>query len=178
MTANQIAYQNYRENARSNKRKEQETERSNRAQEDLGWYSARETNRHNVAAETETNRSNLAREVETNRSNLARELETNRSNQANEYLKQYDTDTRYKQGVDVAYINKYGISPSDLGYLGSKAGNFVANAVSSPVVKVATGLAGKTAAAALGTVFKSSVNLVKAGQAAINATFSTLRKGK
>lgn len=136
MTQNQIKYQQLQEDKRSNLVNEAETERSHRANE-------AETNRSNVARETETHRSNVAneqltaaRDAETKRSNLARELETNRhnvateyethrSNTANETLKKYDTDQRtaasiysadrsYQGRVDSAYINQWGISPSDI----------------------------------------------------------------
>lgn len=95
MTANQIAYWNYRENSRANREREKETHRSNLAQET-------ETNRSNVARETETHRSNVVNErlkhetnvinathfermdTETERSNRAREEETSRHNRATE----------------------------------------------------------------------------------------------
>lgn len=84
MTKNQIDYQALLESQRANRAGEQlkreqnaETKRSNLAQE-------MEANRSHVAQETETARSNLAKELETNRSNIAREVETNRSNLAKE----------------------------------------------------------------------------------------------
>lgn len=73
MTQNQIAYQTLQETMLANRNREAETERSNRAQEDISIRNLEETHRSNVARELETNRSNLAREFETHRTNLANE---------------------------------------------------------------------------------------------------------
>lgn len=129
MTQNQIAYQAHLENQRANKARETETHRSNIANE-------RETNRSNLAKEAETNRSNIARETETNRSNVAKETETNRSNLANEMLKateistrsddtRYTADVGYQGRVDAAYINKWGVSPTDVSSLATTIGGGV-----------------------------------------------------
>lgn len=129
MTQNQIAYQAHLENQRANKARETETHRSNIANET-------ETKRSNLAKEAETNRSNVAKEIETNRSNVARETETNRSNLANEMLKateistrsedtRYTADVGYKGRVDAAYINKWGVSPTDVSSLASTIGGGV-----------------------------------------------------
>lgn len=62
MTYNQIMYQNYVENRRSNLAKEQETGRSNLAQEGLKLQELTEVNRHNLATEQESGRHNIATE--------------------------------------------------------------------------------------------------------------------
>lgn len=66
MTANQIAYFNAKETVRHNTQTEKETNRHNVVTEN-------ETYRHNVATETETNRHNVITENETQRHNLATE---------------------------------------------------------------------------------------------------------
>lgn len=53
--------------------KRKETERANRANEEIKRNELSESKRHNWATERETNRSNLAKEYETNRTNLANE---------------------------------------------------------------------------------------------------------
>nr|AVX53400.1 putative ORF1 [Marmot picobirnavirus] len=88
MTANQIAYWNYRELVRSNQAKELETNRSNRAREE-------ETHRANVASETETQRHAMRTEDltdyanrETSQHNRATEQETAQHNRRTEALTQ------------------------------------------------------------------------------------------
>lgn len=73
MTRNQIEYFNAVESKRHNLASEKEANRSNRAREV-------ETNRHNVVTEGETNRHNVASEVEINRHNVATEREATRHN--------------------------------------------------------------------------------------------------
>lgn len=46
----------------------------------IAYFNAKETQRHNYVTEQETNRSNLAKEYETYRHNYATEVETNRHN--------------------------------------------------------------------------------------------------
>lgn len=79
-----VSRQNLSETARHNVRTEDESERSNRARESYSILSLAETMRSNKAKETETARSNLAKEGEVNRSNLAKEAEAKRSNLAKE----------------------------------------------------------------------------------------------
>ena len=144
MTQNQIAYQAHLENQRANKAREAETHRSNIANET-------ETRRSNLARETETYRSNVARETETNRSNLAKETETNRSNLANEMLKateiqtrsddtRYTADVGYKGRVDAAYINKWGVSPTDVSSLATTIGGGVKKALPGAIKVTRAGL--------------------------------------
>lgn len=82
MTKNQIEFQKY-----------QEQKRSNQAQESLTQSEQAETHRANVSKETETHRANVVRETqasqaqdETERSNRAREAETHRANTVSEAL--------------------------------------------------------------------------------------------
>lgn len=109
MTTNQIEYGKLVETRRSNQVREIETERhnrateqlsfdqlaeqirSNKAKEKINWAELSEKNRSNLVNEAiqtarldEEKRSNLAREAETIRSNMAKETETHRSNLANE----------------------------------------------------------------------------------------------
>lgn len=87
MTANQIAYWNYVETARSNlerernnrdvtresirhnKAYEKETNRHNVVSENIGWGQLSESKRHNLAYEKETNRHNLVSERQSAYSN-------------------------------------------------------------------------------------------------------------
>lgn len=85
MTANQIAYQRQREEARANLAREVETNRSNLANEAQKRNELAENSRHNLVTENETYRSNVARETENTRHNLETERETNRSNLAKEF---------------------------------------------------------------------------------------------
>lgn len=84
MTQNQIAWFKAREEARHNVTVEEETRRSNLANEQHARDILRETNRNNIVLSNEVNRSNTARERETFRSNVAREAENRRHNQATE----------------------------------------------------------------------------------------------
>lgn len=129
MTQNQIAYQTHLENKRANRAREDETHRSNVANEE-------ENRRFHADSIAETKRSNIAREFETNRANVARENETSRSNLANEMLKatdiqmrsedsRYATDVGYQGRVDSAYINKWGVSPTDVSSLATTVGKGV-----------------------------------------------------
>lgn len=77
MTANQIAYQNYLENARHNVVGENESRRHN-------FSTEIETGRHNISTEGETTRHNKKFELETSRHNIATEHETGRHNVATE----------------------------------------------------------------------------------------------
>lgn len=74
--------------------KRKESERSNRANEDIKRSEIAETRRHNVSSETETSRHNVATEGETNRHNLATEGETNRSNLASEAIRRAETNSK------------------------------------------------------------------------------------
>lgn len=152
MTANQINYQKYLEDQRTHMRNEEltqsrdrETQRSNRAREvetnRANLAREQETYRNNRATEAETNRSNLAREIETNRANLAREGETNRANLETERIKEkgidvesedsrYGADVGYRGRVDSAYINKWGINPTDV----ANTGKAIVQAATSPQV--------------------------------------------
>ena len=79
-----VSRQTLSETSRHNVRTEDESERSNRAKEAYSIFSLSETIRSNKAKEHETSRSNLAKEAETNRANMAKEAETGRANQAKE----------------------------------------------------------------------------------------------
>lgn len=174
MTENQINYQKLVEQKRANKAQEQltaqrdaETQRANVARET-------ENIRANQAREREENRSNVARETENNRSNLARELETNRSNKANEALAKYKADTAaeaskygadksYSGRVDSAYINQYGVSPTD-----AKAG-----------IKAASGVARKVATnpKVVRAAVSSTLVPVVAGKMLIKESAKAIEKG-
>lgn len=79
-----VSRQTLSETTRHNVRTEDESERSNRAKESYSILSLAENIRSNKAKENETMRANLAKEGETNRANLAKEAETERSNYAKE----------------------------------------------------------------------------------------------
>lgn len=152
MTANQINYQRHLEDQRSHMKNEEltrdrdaESKRANLAREietnRANLAREAETYRNNIATEGETRRSNLAREIETNRANLAREQETSRSNLESERLKEkgidvgsedsrYASDTGYRGRVDSAYVNKWGVNPTDV----VNTGKAVVGAVTSPQV--------------------------------------------
>lgn len=126
MTSNQINYQ-----------KNLEDLRSHRVNEELTKSRDLETARSNRAREYETNRSNLARELETNRANLAqeawRQYDTDSKYASSIYgsdsarlasmygadrsaaASMYNADRGYDSHTDSAYINKWGVSKSDLG---------------------------------------------------------------
>nr|AVX53308.1 putative ORF1 [Marmot picobirnavirus] len=84
MTANQIAYWNYLENARANRAKEIEN------------------NRANLAKEAETNRSNLANETVL----FERNAETRRSNLESEGLRGLELRQRMREGREQERHNK------------------------------------------------------------------------
>lgn len=88
MTRNEIAYQQFVENRRSN-----------------------------MANERETNRSNVAREAETYRSNTAKEFETNRHNLATEDLgyKNYEETKRHNFSMEDLGFAQLGLGYSQLG---------------------------------------------------------------
>lgn len=109
MTHNQIDFRNAKE-----------TERHNRAMEELTGQSQSETVRHNLAVENETNRANLAGEMlkssanaETNRSNLAREALTHEANVLNYSLGQQQVQLGYGQLSESTRHNK---NAEKLGY--------------------------------------------------------------
>lgn len=97
MTNNQIAYWQLLETQRANRTREQETNRSNVAQEGLRRQEIAETGRHNYATEqlslqdlTEKARSNRANEsikAQSNAIESGKLSETHRTNVANESLK-------------------------------------------------------------------------------------------
>lgn len=109
MTANQIAYQRQREDARANLVKEEQARHQLAHEKDV----LAETRRANLARETENQRHNAASEdfqvsqllknaelgyanlSESQRSNLARELENTRHNLASEAGQIYTADQRY-----------------------------------------------------------------------------------
>lgn len=117
------------ETKRANLEREAETKRSNQARE-------AEEYRSNYAKELENNRSNLARELETNRSNLQNEklnqekinkeyaaklYAADSSANATRYAantsagaSRYAAERGYDSRTDTAYINKYGVSPTDV----------------------------------------------------------------
>ena len=109
VTHNQIDFRNAKE-----------TERHNRAMEELTGQSQGETVRHNLAMESETNRANLASEAlkssvntETNRANLARESLTHESNVLNYSVGQQQIGLGYKQLNESTRHNK---NAEKLGY--------------------------------------------------------------
>lgn len=178
MTQNQIAYQAHLENKRANEAREAETHRSNTVneKENERFHSASlaETRRSNIARETETNRSNLAKEIETNRANVARETETNRSNLATEMLKatdirvrsedsRYATDVGYQGRIDSAYINQWGVSPTDLSSLASSIGKGVKTAApgAKGVAKAGLDMASSTAIKAATAPVRAVVDTAK-----------------
>lgn len=104
MTANQIAYARLAEDQRSHQATENlksvelsEIQRSNRENEAVNWFTAKNQNAHYERMDQETYRSNTARETETHRSNLAKEFETNRSNVANESINAFRANTERSQ---------------------------------------------------------------------------------
>jgi len=106
MTHNQIEYWKLREEQRSNQAKEQETERSNRANEGINEARRIEEGRHNLESEN-LNRLSLE---ETARHNTATEGETIRSNIAKENLSKYQTDTNAAVGFNAASLGLEGTS--------------------------------------------------------------------
>lgn len=62
MTSNQISYFKVKEDQRHNQAMEQETARSNRAQEDISRAQAQATKAHYERSDAETNRANLVKE--------------------------------------------------------------------------------------------------------------------
>lgn len=98
MTANQVAYQRQREEARANSARELEAQRANRATEALRLQELQELQRHNVLTEQEQVRANLARETEANRSNLAKELENAAHNRASEAIGAYQISATQQLG--------------------------------------------------------------------------------
>lgn len=101
MTANQIAFQNYLENARHNVVGEQEFHRHN-------FTTELETGRHNISTEDETTRHNKKFELETGRHNVATEYETGRHNVATENAALSNLAFNYAQlaqNKDIAYKN-------------------------------------------------------------------------
>lgn len=117
MTKNQIEYQKLLELKRSNRAGEEETHRSNVAQEeltrsrdtislDLRGRELGETQRANLAREAENYRSNVAREAENTRSNLAREAETQRHNYASEKADTARINLGYSQLAETRRSNK------------------------------------------------------------------------
>lgn len=124
MTANQIAYQKLLEEGRSNRVREAETERSNRAGESQKLQELEETKRRNLATEAESARHNTASEqlsynqllanqslgyanlAESQRSHLAQELENARHNVASEEATRYTADQRLAGAVTQAQTNQ------------------------------------------------------------------------
>lgn len=118
MTQNQIAYQAHLETKRANEARETETHRSNIANE-------KENERYHSASLAETNRANVARETETNRSNLANEMLKATDIRVRSEDSRYATDVGYQGRVDSAYINQWGVSPTDVSSLASSIGRGV-----------------------------------------------------
>lgn len=110
MTANQVAYQRQREEARANAARESEAQRANRAIENLRLRELEEAQRHNQLTEQEQLRANLAREQEANRSNLAKELEAATHNRASEQIGAYQVSASQQLG----YANLAELSRSNL----------------------------------------------------------------
>lgn len=110
MTANQVAYQRQREEARANAAREIEAQRANRATESLRLQELEEAQRHNRLTEQEQLRANLAREQESNRSNLAKELEAATHNRASEQIGAYQISANQQLG----YANLSELSRSNL----------------------------------------------------------------
>lgn len=101
MTANQIAFQNYLENARHNVVGEKESHRHN-------FTTEVETGRHNLSTEAETTRHNTVFELETGRHNVTTENETSRHNVATENAALSNLAFNYAQlaqNRDIAYKN-------------------------------------------------------------------------
>lgn len=101
MTANQIAFQNYLENARHNVVGEKESHRHN-------FSTEVETGRHNISTELETTRHNKVFELETGRHNFVTEKETGRHNVATENAALSNLAFNYAQlaqNRDIAYKN-------------------------------------------------------------------------
>lgn len=165
MTQNQINYQRSLEERRHNLAGEAETNRSNVRREELQSESNVETRRSNLAREAETHRSNLARELETNRSNLANEEIGRERNKLQYDASIYSADQGYSGRVDSAYINQYGVSPTDA----KKLGKLAISAVNNPVTKVAASVVGNTAKVANRVLAGHAIQAVKAAESASNA---------
>lgn len=121
MTQNQIAYQTHLENKRANEAREAETHRSNLANET-------ENRRFHTESIQETQRANVARETETNRSNLANEMLKATEIKTKSEDARYAADVGYQGRVDAAYINQWGVSPTDVSSLAKSIGSGVAKA--------------------------------------------------
>lgn len=94
--------------------KRKETERANRANEEIKRSELAEAGRHNLATEYEATRSNMAKERETNRSNLAKEAETHRSNLASEQISRLEANSRALLNQSNAELNRSRTASEDV----------------------------------------------------------------
>ena len=151
MTQNQIAYQAHLENKRANEAREAETHRSNLANET-------ENRRFHTESIQETQRANVARETETNRSNLANEMLKATEIKTKSEDARYAADVGYQGRVDAAYINQWGVSPTDVSSLAKTIGSGVAKA--APAAKGVANAALDTANALAAQVVMAPVKVV------------------
>lgn len=126
------------ETNRANLAAEAENLRSHTRNEQIAQGQLDEQIRHQQTVEKETNRSNLARELETRRANMAQEglkaeeIQSNYDSRVYAADKSaeasaYAADKGYEGRTDTAYINKYGVSKSDVVGAGSALGQAIVN---------------------------------------------------